>query len=102
MVDLQETSACLVEVSVRQYLYALFGVAWAYQFASLQCPVVIVPTNYYTTPTGHFDKMGISTIIWANHNLRASVKAMQSLTAQIYKDQSLVNIPDMVCVAAMD
>jgi phosphoenolpyruvate phosphomutase len=60
--------------------------------------VVIVPTNYYTTPTAHFEKLGVSTVIWANHNLRASVKAMQALTAQIYRDQSLVNIQDMVCM----
>jgi len=39
-------------------------------------PVVIVPTKYYKTPTDDFRKWGVNLIIWANHNLRASVKAM--------------------------
>ncbi|XP_067672931.1 phosphoenolpyruvate phosphomutase-like [Haliotis asinina] len=55
-------------------------------------PVVLVPTTYYTTPTDQFRKMGVSTIIWANHNIRASVKAMQELSAQIHKEQSLVGV----------
>jgi phosphoenolpyruvate phosphomutase len=28
-------------------------------------------------PTENFQKQGVSTIIWANHNMRASVKAVQ-------------------------
>jgi len=39
-------------------------------------PVVIVPTKYYTTPTDKFRKWGASLVIWANHNMRASVTAM--------------------------
>lgn len=41
------------------------------------CPVVIVPTKYYKTPTAHFRDIGISLIIWANHNMRAALSAMQ-------------------------
>jgi phosphoenolpyruvate phosphomutase len=55
-------------------------------------PVVIVPTKYYTTPTDSFREWGISTVIWANHNLRAAVDAMQRTTAQIFEDQSLSNV----------
>ncbi len=47
-------------------------------------PVVLVPTNYYTTPTDVFRKhsiiitnLDVSVAIWANHNLRACVAAMQ-------------------------
>lgn len=47
-------------------------------------PVVLVPTNYYTTPTDEFRKysnyshnLDVSLAIWANHNLRACVAAMQ-------------------------
>lgn len=62
-------------------------------------PVVIVPTNYYKTPTDTFRKWGVSAVIWANHNLRASVKAMQAVSQRIYKEQSLVNVePDIVSV----
>ncbi|MEC0235752.1 phosphoenolpyruvate mutase [Paenibacillus kribbensis] len=55
-------------------------------------PVVIVPTKYYTTPTARFQELGISLVIWANHNLRASIQAMQQLSDQIYRDESLVHI----------
>jgi len=62
-------------------------------------PVVIVPTKYYTTPTQTFRDWKVSGVIWANHNLRASVSAMQATCAQIYKDQSLVNVePKIVSV----
>ncbi|XP_053375172.1 phosphoenolpyruvate phosphomutase isoform X2 [Mercenaria mercenaria] len=64
-----------------------------------QGPVVIVPTKYYTTPTQYFRDMGVSLIIWANHNLRSSIKAMQETTARIYKDSSLTGVePNIVPV----
>ncbi len=31
-------------------------------------------------------------VIWANHNLRASVKAMQDTCKTIYEEQSLVSL----------
>ncbi|MFC3885409.1 phosphoenolpyruvate mutase [Bacillus songklensis] len=55
-------------------------------------PVVIVPTKYYSVPTDRFRDLGISLIIWANHNLRASIKAMQKISSQIYQDESLLNV----------
>eukprot|EP01134_Creolimax_fragrantissima_P005606 CFRG5606T1 len=57
-----------------------------------RCPVVIVPTNYHTTPTDDFRKMGISTIIWANMNVRASIQAVQNCSKQIFEEQSLVGV----------
>lgn len=57
---------------------------------------MIVPTKYYTVPTDLFREWGISLVIWANHNLRASISAMQDVTQQIYKDQSLVNVEKRV------
>ncbi|XP_060593301.1 phosphoenolpyruvate phosphomutase [Ruditapes philippinarum] len=64
-----------------------------------QGPVVIVPTKYYTTPTQHFQDMGVSMIIWANHNLRSSIKAMQETSARIFKDSSLTGVePNIVSV----
>ena len=55
-------------------------------------PVVIVPTKYYTTSTDVFEEIGISTVIWANHNLRSSLSAMQSVSREIYKNKSLVSV----------
>lgn len=57
-----------------------------------QGPIVIVPTNYYKTPTQLFHDMGVSLVIWANHNLRASVTAMKETSAKIFKDQSLMKV----------
>lgn len=56
------------------------------------CPIVIVPTKYYTTPTATFSEWGVNLVIWANHNLRSSITAMQNTTRQIFQDSSLVNV----------
>jgi phosphoenolpyruvate phosphomutase len=56
------------------------------------CPVVIVPTMYHETPTEEFQQCGVSLIIWANHLLRSSIKAMQITAAQIYKDRALTSV----------
>src|SRR3990170_8161224 len=61
-----------------------------------RCPVIIVPTKYYSIPTEHFKKIGISTIIWANHNIRTAIKGMQETSARIFKEQSLINVESKV------
>ncbi|MEX2311866.1 MAG: phosphoenolpyruvate mutase, partial [Rhodospirillales bacterium] len=61
-----------------------------------RCPVVIVPTKYYSTPTDDFRTAGISLAIWANHNLRASITAMRETTARIHRDQSLAGIENSI------
>ena len=60
------------------------------------CPVVVVPTMYYRTPTQLFQEMGVSLVIWANHLMRASIKAMQETAAQIYREQSLLSVEDEI------
>ena len=55
-------------------------------------PVVIVPTKYYTTPTDDFRDWGVSMVIWANHNMRASVQAMKNVSRTIFEEQSLESI----------
>jgi phosphoenolpyruvate phosphomutase len=59
-------------------------------------PVVIVPTKYFNVPTGHFRNLGISTIIWANHNVRASIQAMQKTTKQIFEEESIALVEKQV------
>jgi phosphoenolpyruvate phosphomutase len=61
-----------------------------------RCPVVIVPTMYYRTPTERFREAGVSTIIWANHNLRASLAAMREVSLKIKQEESLVGIEGAV------
>ncbi len=53
-----------------------------------RCPVVIVPTTYHATPTEIFRQAGVSTVIWANHTMRAAVTAMRETAERIYRDQS--------------
>lgn len=61
-----------------------------------KCPVVIVPTTYYKTPTSAYKEAGVSLVIWANHLLRASIKAMQQTAAQIFQEQSISSIEGQV------
>lgn len=56
------------------------------------CPVVIVPTKYYTTKTEAFRDVGVSTVIWANHSLRASIAAMRNVTRNIRQNNSVAHI----------
>ena len=64
-----------------------------------RCPVVIVPTMYYATPTEAFRAAGISTIIWANHMVRSSITAMRETAARIHREESLAGIePEVASV----
>ncbi|MGV1894778.1 phosphoenolpyruvate mutase [Agrobacterium vitis] len=57
-----------------------------------RCPLVIVPTKYYRTPTQTFKDAGISTVIWANHLIRSSITAMADTARKIQAEQCLVNV----------
>lgn len=61
-----------------------------------RCPLVIVPTMYHRTPTEAFRQAGISTIIWANHNLRAAITAMRETSRRIRERESLEGTEDEV------
>jgi len=62
-----------------------------------RAPLVIVPTMYsLNTPTEVFREAGISTIIWANHNLRSAISAMRETSRQIFEDQSLREVEGRV------
>ena len=61
-----------------------------------RCPVVIVPTRYYATPTERFRQAGVSLVIWANHNLRAAIAAMRQVCENIRRDSSLIAAEDQV------
>jgi phosphoenolpyruvate phosphomutase len=59
-------------------------------------PLVIVPTKYYSTPTEVFRRAGISAVIWANPLIRAAASAMQSVAAQIQREQSIAEVEDRI------
>ena len=60
------------------------------------CPVVIVPTMYYRTPTHEFRSAGVSVVIWANHLLRSSISAMQRTATLLYREKSLTTVEQQV------
>ena len=59
-------------------------------------PLVIVPTAYYATPTEQFRNAKVSMVIWANHNLRASLDAMREVSGRIHREESLIGIEGKV------
>ena len=61
-----------------------------------RCPVVIVPTKYYATPTAIFEEAGFAMVIWANQILRASIRAMRETAERIHADRSLLAIEDAI------
>lgn len=61
-----------------------------------RCPVVIVPTKYYSTPTDVFRQHGFSMVIWANHMLRAAVATMQKTARALKQSENLLSIEDNV------
>ncbi len=65
-----------------------------------RCPVVIVPTTYYQTPTEAFQEAGASLVIWANHNIRAGISAMREVSRRIHRDQSLMGVEDKIASVA--
>ena len=59
-------------------------------------PLVIVPTKYYSTPTDKFRAIGVSLVIWANHNLRSSISSMQEVSKKIKNEETLINVEDRI------
>ncbi len=65
-----------------------------------RCPLVIVPTKYYSTPTEVFREHRISLVIWANHMVRANIQAMQSTAKTLFEAQSLVDVESRVATVS--
>ncbi len=61
-----------------------------------RCPIVVVPTMYYATPTATLRATGISTVIWANHLVRASITAMRETARRIAQTESLMEVEDRI------
>jgi phosphoenolpyruvate phosphomutase len=59
-------------------------------------PVVIVPTKFYSTPTEVFREIGVSTVIWANHLMRSSIRAMKETAQKIHEERSLMGVEDQI------
>ncbi len=60
------------------------------------CPVIIVPTKYYSTPTDVFRQAGFSIAIWANHLMRTCITAMQQTAKKIHDEETLLSIEEKI------
>ena len=61
-----------------------------------RCPVVIVPTRYFTAPAESFAEAGFSVVIWANHLMRSCITAMQRVAATVWHERSVAGIEPSV------
>ncbi|WP_082813930.1 phosphoenolpyruvate mutase [Bradyrhizobium sp. DOA1] len=64
-----------------------FATAWENRL-----PVVIVPTAYYRTPVSAYRHAHISTVVWANHSMRAAAAAMRRVCDAIVAQESVASI----------
>jgi phosphoenolpyruvate phosphomutase len=67
-----------------------------------ETPLVCVPTTYSTTPYEVLADAGYRVVIFANHGLRASIKAMREALGRIYEkgyagaaDEIIVSLPEV-------
>ncbi len=65
-----------------------------------RCPLVIVPTKYYSTPTEVFRQHKISLVIWANHLVRTNIAAMQATARTLFESESLVDVEGRVATVS--
>jgi phosphoenolpyruvate phosphomutase len=61
-----------------------------------RCPVLIVPTKYYSTPTEVFREYGFSVVIWANQILRSAIGAMQKTARLLKAEETLTAVEDRI------
>lgn len=62
-------------------------------------PLVAVPTKYPTVLPSTLHEVGVGTLIWANHLVRASIAAMQETAKRIHASGSIAELPGLVDVS---
>lgn len=68
-----------------------FAHAWDFS-----APLVVVPTTYATIKAQELEALGVKMVIYANHGLRASVKAMLDVYHEILKQGSTVGVEERI------
>ncbi len=59
-------------------------------------PLVCVPTIYKTITAGELEKAGFKVVIFANHGLRSSIKAMRETFARLVAEQRCAAVDDRI------
>lgn len=65
-----------------------------------RCPIIVVPTTYAQVPVADLAAAGVSAAIFANHTLRASIRAMQDVCADIFAAKSVAGLGDKIAPLA--
>lgn len=60
-------------------------------------PLIVAPTTYHRTPVEVYATLGISSVIWANHNIRAATAAMMSVCQRIAETRRITDVEAMLC-----
>ncbi|WP_199810346.1 phosphoenolpyruvate mutase [Streptomyces rimosus] len=56
-------------------------------------PLVITPTTYHrSVGVDTFERAGVSTLIWANQNMRASMRAMREVSEEVFKKRRVSDV----------
>ncbi len=61
-----------------------------------RAPLVVVPTKYYKVTAEELQEKRISMVIYANHGIRASIRAMSEVFSSIYNSGSTADVEDRV------
>lgn len=61
-----------------------------------RCPLVIIPTAYYSTPFEVFERAKISMVIWANHLIRSCIASMKRTAEEIVRTRSVNDLDDRI------
>lgn len=57
-------------------------------------PLIVVPTTFYRIHTDDLERAKVKMVIYANHGLRASIRAMQNVFHSILKEGTTASIED--------
>ena len=64
---------------------------WNKKYAG-KCPLIAIPTTYNTVTSEELAREGYKIVIYANQGMRASVRAMQEVLAQIYQEGTTLGV----------
>ncbi|MBW2341160.1 MAG: isocitrate lyase/phosphoenolpyruvate mutase family protein [Deltaproteobacteria bacterium] len=68
-----------------------FAKAW-----NFSVPLVIIPTTYPMITLEEINKLGIKMVIYANHGLRASIKAINEVLSEIKREERLDTVDSRI------
>ena len=61
-----------------------------------QAPLVVVPTKYYDVTAEELQEKRISMVIYANHGIRASIRAMSEVFSSVYDSGNTAAVEDKI------